>query len=79
MASPATHLAQIDEDIAAILTAMADVDATQTVKIRGREIERVNLEARLDALMRAREKMATLASRESSPAHRGVRLGFPSY
>lgn len=79
MASPATHLAKIDTAIDEILTAMADVDATQTVKIRGREVERVDLQARLDSLIKARASMVALASRESTPAIRPARYGFPTY
>lgn len=78
MASPATHLAKIDAAIDEILTAMADVGATQTVKIRGREVERVVLEDRLTALMSARDKIAKLAARESNPAFRLAKLGFPN-
>lgn len=79
MASPSTHLAKIDAAIDAILTAMADTDQAQSVKIRGREIQRKDFPRELEALTKARQSMATLASRESTPAHRGVRIGFPNY
>lgn len=79
MASPATHLAKIDEAIDAILTAMADTTEQQSIKIRGREVQRKDWPAQLRALTEARKEIAPLAARESSPAHRPVRYGIPSY
>lgn len=78
MASPATHLTKIDEAIDAILTAMADTDEVQSIKIRGREIQRKDWANQLLALTKAREAIAPLAARESSSPFRLAKLGYPT-
>lgn len=78
MASPATHIALIDEAIEAIVTAMADTTAEQSIKIRGREVERKDFARELKALTEARAALAPLASRESSSPFRLAKLGSPT-
>lgn len=78
MASLATNLALIDEAIEAIATAMADTSQAQSIKIRGREIERKDFASELNALISARDKLAPLANRESRSSLRVAKLGYPN-
>ena len=78
MASPSTHLTKIDTAIDAIVTAMADTTEVQSIKIRGREIERKDFARELEALVRVRAALAPSASRESTSPFRLGRLGYPT-
>jgi len=53
-----------------VITQMRQLDAGQVVKIRGREVERVDLERRLDSLNRSLESYELKAARQTrTPYH----------
>ncbi len=70
MATASTHLVKIDTRIDEVLDQMAQLDAGQIVKIRGREVTRVDLERRLDSLISAREKLGPAAARDVRSPYR---------
>lgn len=78
MASNATNLALIDAAIEAIVTAMADTTEVQSIKIRGREIQRKEWPAQLKALTEARNIIAPLAAKESNSPFRLAKIGYPT-